>query len=31
MTLCVSCHGEIESYTRDLPGMEPVLAEEVVE
>ncbi len=30
MALCRSCHMKAEAYTRDLPGMEPVLAEEVV-
>jgi len=27
MTLCESCHPTVESYTRDLPGMEAVLTE----
>jgi len=27
MTLCESCHRAVESYTRDLPGMEAVLTE----
>jgi len=27
MTLCRSCHRNVESYTRDLPGMEAVLTE----
>jgi len=27
MVLCDSCHGTVEAYTRDLPGMEPVLTE----
>jgi len=27
ITLCESCHTAVEQHTRDLPGMEPVLAE----
>lgn len=27
ITLCESCHREVEAYTRDLPGMQPVLTE----
>jgi len=27
MTLCRTCHPTVESYTRDLPGMKPVLTE----
>lgn len=27
MTLCRTCHRQVEDYTRDLPGMEPVLTE----
>ncbi|WP_394327916.1 hypothetical protein [Halorientalis persicus] len=27
ITLCRRCHGEVEAYTRDLAGTEPVLTE----
>jgi hypothetical protein len=29
--LCRECHESTEAYTRDLPGMGPVLTEEVKE
>jgi 5-methylcytosine-specific restriction endonuclease McrA len=29
--LCRQCHETVEAYTHDLPGMQPVLAEEVAE